>query len=128
MRCQFTPVFAIVVANNLVIKPHQTSGKKIVMTGSDNSINRREMLKQGIAAGFGVAAPYLLSLSGEKMTVTGLPSEYDKYDALGLAGLVEEKQMAPADVHHTDRQRVAALQSTVSAFCPRLVHHDGEQL
>jgi len=89
------------------------------MTGSatDNSINRREMLKQGIAAGFGGAAPFLIPLSGETMTRTGLPSEYDKYDALGLAGLIAKKQITPAELLNAVRQRVEATNAKLNAFC-----------
>jgi amidase/6-aminohexanoate-cyclic-dimer hydrolase len=87
------------------------------MTGSDNSINRREMLRLGIAAGFGVAAPSLIPLSGENMTVTGLPSEYDKYDAIGLAELIAKKQITPAELLSAVRQRVETINPKLNAFC-----------
>ena len=74
------------------------------MTGSEYSINRREMLKRAAAASFGVAAPSLIPFSGGTMTLTGLPSEYDKYDALGLAELIAKKQIAPAELLDAVRQ------------------------
>jgi amidase/6-aminohexanoate-cyclic-dimer hydrolase len=117
LRCQFSQVFAIVVAQRLAIKPQQKSGRKIAMTGIDNSINRREMLRQGIAAGFGIAAPSLISLSGENMTVTGLPSEYDEYDALGLAELIAKKQITPAELLNAVRRRVETINPKLNAFC-----------
>jgi hypothetical protein len=40
------------------------------------------------------------------MTLTGLPSEYDKYDALGLAELIAKKQISPAELLKAVRQRV----------------------
>ncbi len=43
------------------------------------------------------------------MTLTGLPSEYDKYDALGLAELIAKKQIAPAELLDAVRQRVEAI-------------------
>jgi len=89
------------------------------MTGSKagDSINRREMLKQGIAASFGGAAPFLIPLSGETMIVTGLPSEYDKYDALGLAELIARKQITPAELLNAVRQRVETTNAKLNAFC-----------
>ncbi|MGH9938015.1 MAG: amidase, partial [Blastocatellia bacterium] len=89
------------------------------MTGceTDNSINRREMLKQGIAASLGSAAPFLIPISGENMTATGLPSEYDKYDALGLAELIAKKQITPAELLDAVRQRVETTNAKLNAFC-----------
>jgi amidase/6-aminohexanoate-cyclic-dimer hydrolase len=79
-------------------------------------INRREMLKQGTAAGFGVAAS-LLSSSGEAMTFTGLAAEYDKYDALGLAELIAKKQITPSELLGAVRQRVETINPKLNAFC-----------
>src|SRR5499425_2726888 len=86
------------------------------MTGSEYSINRREMLKRAAAASFGVAAPSLIPFSGGTMTLTGLPSEYDKYDALGLAELIAKKQIAPAELLDAVRQRVEAINPKINAF------------
>src|SRR5262249_34902652 len=86
------------------------------MTGSEHSINRREMLRRTVAAGFGVAAPSLIPFSGGTMTLTGLPSEYDKYDALGLAELIAKKQITPAELLDAVRQRVEAINPKINAF------------
>jgi amidase len=54
--------------------------------------------------------------SGENMTLTGLPSEYDKYDALGLAELIAKKEITPAELLDAVRQRVEAINPKVNAF------------
>jgi amidase/6-aminohexanoate-cyclic-dimer hydrolase len=84
---------------------------------TDNSISRREMLKQAAAASFCGAASSLIPFSGENMTLTGLPSEYDKYDALGLAELIAKKQITPTELLNAVRQRVEALNPKLNAFC-----------
>src|SRR5262245_31485244 len=86
------------------------------MTGSEYSINRREMLRRAAAASFGVAAPSLIPFSGGTMTLTGLPSEYDKYDALGLAELIAKKEITPAELLDAVRQRVEATNAKINAF------------
>jgi amidase len=86
------------------------------MSGSEHSINRREMLKRAAAASFGVAAPSLIPFSGGTMTLTGLPSEYDKYDALGLAELIAKKEITPAELLDAVRQRVEATNAKINAF------------
>jgi amidase len=50
------------------------------------------------------------------MTLTGLPSEYDKYDALGLAELIAKKQITPAELLDAVRQRVEAINPKINAF------------
>src|SRR5262245_40837981 len=92
-----------------------TSVKRNSMTGSEHSINRREMLRRTVAAGFGVAAPSLIPFPGGNMTLTGLPSEYDKYDALGLAELIAKKQITPAELLDAVRQRVEAINPKINA-------------
>src|SRR5262249_28816673 len=89
------------------------------MTGNktDNLINRREILRQGIAATFGGAVSSLIPFSGETMTLTGLPSEYDKYDALGLAELIAKKQITPTELLEAVRLRVESLNPKLNAFC-----------
>ena len=86
------------------------------MTECDNSINRREMLKRGAAASLGIAAPSLIPLSGENMILTGLPSEYDKYDALGLAELIANKETTPAELLNAVRRRVEMINPKINAF------------
>jgi amidase len=98
------------------------------MRESENSINRREMLKQGIAASFGIAAPSLIPLSGENMTVTGLPSEYDKYDALGLAELIAKKQITPAELLDAVRRRVETTNTKINAFSHLFFDRAEEQI
>src|SRR5215510_2674253 len=93
-----------------------TSGKRNSMTGSEYSINRREMLRRAAAASFGVAAPSLIPFSGENMTLTGLPSEYDKYDALGLAELIAKKEITPAELLDAVRQRAESINPKINAF------------
>ncbi len=86
------------------------------MTGSDNSINRREMLRRAAAASLGIVAPSLVPLPGENMTAKGLPSEYDKYDALGLAELIAKKQITPAELLDAVRQRVETTNPKLNAL------------
>ncbi|HEY9430797.1 MAG TPA: amidase [Blastocatellia bacterium] len=50
------------------------------------------------------------------MTLTGLPSEYDKYDALGLAELIAKKQITPAELLDAVRHRVEAINPKINAF------------
>jgi amidase len=50
------------------------------------------------------------------MTLTGLPSEYDKYDALGLAELIAKKQTTPAELLNAVRQRVETINPKINAF------------
>ncbi|HEU0172714.1 MAG TPA: amidase [Blastocatellia bacterium] len=50
------------------------------------------------------------------MTLTGLPSEYDKYDALGLAELIAKKEITPAELLDAVRQRVEAINPKINAF------------
>ncbi|HZF41662.1 MAG TPA: amidase [Blastocatellia bacterium] len=50
------------------------------------------------------------------MTLTGLPSEYDKYDALGLAGLIAKKEITPAELLNAVRRRVEAINPKINAF------------
>jgi len=50
------------------------------------------------------------------MTITGLPSEYDKYDALGLAELIAKKEVTPAELLNAVRQRVEAINPKINAF------------
>ncbi len=80
-------------------------------------INRRELLRQGTAASFGVAASSLFPLDGENMTLTAPSSEYDKYDALGLAALIAKKQIAPMELLNAVRERVEAINPKLNAFC-----------
>jgi amidase/6-aminohexanoate-cyclic-dimer hydrolase len=86
------------------------------------------MLKQGVTASFAVAAPSLIPLSGENMTLTGLPSEYDKYDALGLAELIAKKQIAPIELLNAVRQRVETLNPKLNAFCHLFFDRAEEQI
>lgn len=62
------------------------------------------------------------------MELTGLPSEYDKYDALGLAGLVAKKQITPAELLNAVRQRVEALNPKLNAFCHLFFDKAEEQI
>ena len=50
------------------------------------------------------------------MTFTGLPSEYDKYDGLGLAELIAKKQITPAELLSAVRQRVETINPKLNAF------------
>jgi Asp-tRNAAsn/Glu-tRNAGln amidotransferase A subunit and related amidases len=56
------------------------------------------------------------SSAGGTMTLTGLPSEYDKYDALGLAELIAKKQITPAELLDAVRHRVEAINPKINAF------------
>jgi amidase/6-aminohexanoate-cyclic-dimer hydrolase len=83
----------------------------------DEMINRREMIKLGTAAGFGIAAESLFPSAGENMTLTSIAAEYDKYDALGLAELIAKKQIAPMELLNAVRERVEATNAKLNAFC-----------
>ena len=50
------------------------------------------------------------------MELTGLPSEYDKYDALGLAELIAKKQITSAELLDAVRQRVEAINPKINAL------------
>ncbi|MBO0726884.1 MAG: amidase [Blastocatellia bacterium] len=50
------------------------------------------------------------------MTLTGLPSEYDKYDALGLAELIAKKEITPAELLDAVRQRAESINPKINAF------------
>ncbi len=47
----------------------------------------------------------------------GLAAEYENYDALGLAGLIAKKEIAPAELLAAVRARVEALNPRLNAFC-----------
>jgi amidase len=98
------------------------------MKGSDHTINRRDMLRRAAAASFGIAAPSLIPLSGENMTPTGLPSEYDKYDALGLAELIAKKQITPAELLDDVRRRVETTNTKINAFSHLFFDRAEEQI
>lgn len=50
------------------------------------------------------------------MTDSGLSSEYDRYDALGLAELIAKKQITPAELLDAVRQRVETINPKINAF------------
>ncbi|MGH9753172.1 MAG: amidase family protein, partial [Blastocatellia bacterium] len=50
------------------------------------------------------------------MTDTGLSSEYDQYDALGLAELIAKKQITPAELLNAVRRRVETINPRINAF------------
>src|SRR5262245_22998551 len=65
---------------------------------------------------------------GETMTLTGLPSEYDKYDALGLAGLIAKKEIASAELLDAVRQRVEEINPKINAFSQLFFDKAAEQI
>jgi amidase/6-aminohexanoate-cyclic-dimer hydrolase len=62
------------------------------------------------------------------MTLTGLSSEYDKYDALGLAGLIAKKEIAPAELLDAVRQRVEEINPKINAFSHLFFDKAAEQI
>ncbi|HEY8459135.1 MAG TPA: amidase [Blastocatellia bacterium] len=62
------------------------------------------------------------------MTLTGLPSEYDKYDALGLAELIAKKEVAPAELLDAVRQRVEEINPKINAFSQLFFDKAAEQI
>src|SRR2546422_2086761 len=60
------------------------------------------------------------------MTLTELRSEYDKYDALGLAELIAKKQVTPAELLDAVRRRVEAINPKSNAF-PHLFFDKAEE-
>ncbi|HEY6400015.1 MAG TPA: amidase [Blastocatellia bacterium] len=62
------------------------------------------------------------------MTLTGLSSEYDKYDALGLAELIAKKEIAPAELLDAVRQRVEEINPKINAFSQLFFDKAAEQI
>jgi len=71
------------------------------------TMDRREVIKSATAAGTGLMPGNL----------TGLAAEYDRYDALGLADLISQKQITPMELLTAVRQRVEAINPQINAFC-----------
>ncbi|MBK8317071.1 MAG: hypothetical protein IPL01_24940 [Acidobacteria bacterium] len=59
-------------------------------------INRRDLMRLGAMAGLGAAVNNLNNMEAEAENISGsgADSEYDKYDALGLAALIAERRSA----------------------------------
>lgn len=88
---------------------------------TDDLINRREMVKRSVAASAGAAVAInelsIGEVKAEASTFSGLASEYDKYDALGLAELIAKRQISPLELLSAVHQRVEALNPKLNAFC-----------
>lgn len=83
-------------------------------------LNRRDLIKTTAVAGVGATLP--------KMEMSGLAAEYDKYDALGLAGLIAKKQISPMELLDAVRKRVEALNPRLNAFCHLFFDRAEEQI
>jgi amidase/6-aminohexanoate-cyclic-dimer hydrolase len=81
-------------------------------------VNRREMMKKTAVAGAGLALSNL----------SGLAAEYDKHDALGLAGLIARKEITPSELLGAVRQRVEAINPQINAFCQLFFDQAEEQI
>jgi amidase len=62
------------------------------------------------------------------MTITESPSEYDKYDALGLAELIAKKEITPAELLDAVRQRVEEINPKINAFSQLFFDKAAEQI
>lgn len=78
-------------------------------------IDHREKIEDTTAAS---AGPVPGSIPGSILgSLKGLAAEYDRYDGLGLAQLIAEKQITPLELLAAVRERVEALNPTLNAFC-----------
>jgi amidase/6-aminohexanoate-cyclic-dimer hydrolase len=62
------------------------------------------------------------------MTVSVSPSEYDNYDALGLAELIAKKEITPAELLDAVRQRVEEINPKINAFSHLFFDKAAEQI
>lgn len=74
---------------------------------ANNSISRRDLLKQGAMAGTAITF---------MNPTTNAAMEYDKYDGLGLAELIRKKQITPLELLHAVRQRLEVVNPKLNAF------------
>jgi amidase/6-aminohexanoate-cyclic-dimer hydrolase len=62
------------------------------------------------------------------MTITESPTEYDRYDALGLAELIAKKETTPAELLDAVRQRVEEVNPKINAFSQLFFDKAAEQI
>src|SRR5215510_12520937 len=82
-----------------------------------SGISRRRMLELGAAATAGVIVTTInkRSAQGEPARLSGLASEYDQYDGLGLAALVAKREVTPLELLNAVRQRLEAINPKINA-------------
>ena len=87
---------------------------------SESQLSRRNLLRRGLTASLGAVLPqYALSTYADvpSAALSGLAAEYDKYDALGLAQLIANKQFTPLELLGAVRERVEVLNLKLNALC-----------
>ena len=89
----------------------------------NKQISRRQLLELGAAATLGAVVntidqpPSHASTEPhhEPVRLSGLASEYDQYDGLGLAALVAKRQVAPVELLNAVKQRFEAVNPRINA-------------
>jgi amidase len=93
----------------------------------NRQINRRQLLELGAAATLGAivnkidhptthaAIDVSNSRAGEPVPLSGLAAEYDRYDGLGLAGLVAKRQVTALELLTAVRERLEAINPKLNA-------------
>jgi Asp-tRNA(Asn)/Glu-tRNA(Gln) amidotransferase A subunit family amidase len=90
---------------------------------SDKRISRRQLLELGAAATVGAIVNTIDQPSThatdstryESARLSGLAAEYDQYDGLGLAALVDKRQVTPLELLNAVRQRLEAINPKLNA-------------
>ena len=93
-------------------------------------INRRDLMRLGAMAGLGAAVNNLNSMEAEAGNISGSgsDSEYDKYDALGLAALIAGKKISPAELLDAVRRRVESVNPKINGFSQLFFDKAEEQI
>lgn len=90
---------------------------------NNKQISRRELLELGAAATVGAIVNTIDQASthaadnvrDESASLSGLASEYDQQDGLGLAALVAKHQVTPLELLNAVRQRLDAINPKINA-------------
>lgn len=89
---------------------------------NNKQISRRELLELGAAATVGAIvntidqpSTHADNARDESASLSGLASEYDQHDGLGLAALVAKHQVTPLELLNAVRQRLDAINPKINA-------------
>ncbi len=90
----------------------------------DTDLTRRQMLKQSavMAIGAGLGLSFLKPAEGKPLSTPFPFDEYARYDALGLAGLIERGEVSALELLETAIQRAEAVNPKINAIV--LKHYD----
>jgi amidase/6-aminohexanoate-cyclic-dimer hydrolase len=100
-------------------------------------LSRRELLQLGAAATIGALVNQNddareLSTDNashvEAGSISGLAAEYDKYDAIGLAGLIAKREVTPQELLDAVRRRFQAINPTLNATAQLFFDKAEEQI